>query len=323
MIITRTPLRISLCGGGTDIPEFYEKSPGAVISFAISKVIYVMVNGKFDGRIRLSYSNTENVDKVEEVKHSLFQRALEAFRVKGGLEIASIADIPGEGSGLGSSSSFMVGLANALGHHFHNNTPRRGGLAEFAYDIESKSNPEIGKQDHYAAACGGLNLFRFNKKSVTIKPVDASDCQLFNFEEHLLLLWTGITRPSGVPLKAQKEKFSQDSGMKIGIEMAALANELYRQMEVDNFHMVGDYLHENWLLKKSISKSVSSDQIDAWYDTARENGASGGKLCGAGGGGFMLFYCDPDARDRIARATGLRRIDFKIETRGSDVIYEA
>ena len=323
MIITRTPLRISLCGGGTDTPEFYEKSPGAVVSFAISKFVYVSVNEKFDGKYRVSYSVTENVDEIGDIQHDLVREILETFRVKNGLEITSVADIPGSGSGLGSSSSFTVGLVNALGHHLHKHNPKGGGLAEFAYEIEALNNMGIGKQDHYAAACGGLNLFRFNKKSVTIKPVDADDNQLREFEKHLLLLWTGITRPSGVPLKAQKETFAQDSGMRIGIEMAALANELYRQMECANFHMVGDYLHENWMLKKSISNAVSSPQIENWYEAARENGADGGKLCGAGGGGFLLFYCDPDARDRIAKATGLRRIDFRIETKGSDVLYEA
>lgn len=323
MIITRTPLRISLVGGGTDTPEFYEKATGAVVSFAINKYIYVSVNDKFDGMFRVSYSKTENVEKVWMIRHDLARRALETFRVQKGLEIVSVADIPGEGSGLGSSSAFTVGLVNALGHHLHKHNPKGGGLAEFAYDIEAINRREVGKQDHYAAAIGGLNLFRFNKKSVTVKPVDVEDGRLRDFENHLLLLWTGITRPANKPLEEQRKKLMLDSGVKIGMEMAALANELYKQMEVDNFNMVGEYLHENWKLKKSISDQVSSDQIDEWYEVARQNGAEGGKLCGAGGGGFLLFYCAPNARDKIANAVGLRRVDFKIERKGSEVVYEA
>jgi len=324
MIISRTPLRVSLVGGGTDTPAFYEKAPGAVVSFAISKYIYVSVNEKFDGTFRVSYSRTENEATIDGIQHDLVRRALQTFRVVSGLEITSVADIPGSGTGLGSSSSFTVGLVNALGHHLHKNNPKGGGLAEFAYDIEATGHPEIGKQDHYAAACGGLNLFRFNKKSVTIKPVEAEDSDLVEFEKHLVLLWTGITRPSSIPLRSQMRNFSAlDKTMKAGIEMAAYANELYRQMQAGNFHMVGEYLHENWLLKKSISDTISNEKIDWLYEVATKNGADGGKLCGAGGGGFLLFHCDPDARDRIAKATELRRVDFRIDTKGSDIIYEA
>ena len=316
MIITRTPLRVSLVGGGTDVPQFYQKSPGAVVSFAINKFIYVAVNDKFDGQYRVSYSKNENVKSIEEIRHDLVRRALSTLRVKNGLEIVSIADIPGSGSGLGSSSAFTVGLVHALSAHLHGRSPKGGGLAELAYEIEAAAHPEIGKQDPYAAAYGGLNFLHFNKKGVSVKPMEIP----LGLTSHMLLLWTGMTRSASEPLQAQKRFFEGD-GMEVGKEMARLASELHRQFVLGNYDLVGRYLNDNWKLKRSISSFVSTPEIDHWYVQAMDNGAIGGKVCGAGGGGFLLFFCNPDARQRIADVTGLKKVDFEIEKEGSKIVY--
>lgn len=311
MIITRTPLRISLCGGGTDVPAFYEKTPGAVVSFAINKYVYISVNRKFDGRFRVSYSQTENVNSVEEIQHLIVRNVLENSRVKNGLEIVSMADIPGSGTGLGSSSAFTVGLINAVDGLFREREYSAGPLAEIAFSIERKSNPNIGKQDAYASAFGGFNMFGFKGNNVGRIPLFLpSYC-----EDSFLLLYTGITRPSDDLLRAQKNSLEGD-GLEIGKEMAYLA-------ETFDINDIGYYLRQNWELKKLLHGGISSQQIDDWYYVGIRNGAEGGKLCGAGGGGFMLFYAPPDAHDRIVKATGLRRVDFKVEYEGSKVIYEA
>jgi D-glycero-alpha-D-manno-heptose-7-phosphate kinase len=310
MIITRTPLRISLVGGGTDTPAFYEKNLGAVVSFAIDKYIYISVNEKFDGKFRVSYSKTENVEERENIEHPIVRNTLQQYNIHTGLEIVSVADIPGGGTGLGSSSAFTVGLINALDWKIANTHRIHGALAEVAFQVERQSNPFIGKQDAYAAAFGGFNLFRFKGNKVGYKPIEYPD----EIQDWFLLLYTGITRPSDDLLKSQSKSLSA-GGVVIGREMAALAEEF-------TLKNIGEMLKQNWILKKEIHNGISSPQIDKWYWTALQNGAEGGKLCGAGGGGFLFFYAPPDAHERIIKATGLRRVDFRIEQEGSKVIYE-
>jgi D-glycero-alpha-D-manno-heptose-7-phosphate kinase len=305
MIISKTPLRVSLVGGGTDVPAFYEQSPGAVVSFAISKYIYVAVNEKFDGCFRVSYSVTENVDRVEEIKHSLVRHTLKHQKPKAGLEIVSIADIPGEGTGLGSSSAFEVGLLHAFNWNEHYVSPRL--LAETAFQIERECHRDIGKQDHYAAAYGGFNRFRFKPSSVDVEMLYPPDMRWF------LLLYTGITRKADDLLRAQSKAFQADK-LAIGKEMAALAENFSEEN-------ISETLQDGWVLKKRLYKGVTNDQIDDWYIRAIMAGAQGGKICGAGGGGFLLFYAPPDAHEGIVKATGLRKVDFQISTEGSKVIY--
>lgn len=328
MIIARTPLRISLVGGGTDIPAFYEKHVGCVVSFTISKYVYVAINRKFDGRYRVSYSQTENVNSVADIQHDLVRETLNLYGRDrlGGLEIVSISDIPGEGSGLGSSSSFTVGLVTALQKlewdRISSSPFARKEHAEFAFRIEAKSNPFVGKQDHYAAVFGGLNQIYFGEENVIVRNIVMSEDVLDNFHDHLLLLWTGITRPANTLLKEQASSFRDNRGaQKNGEEMVRLAQELAHKLIAWDISEVGSILRENWYLKTRINPNATTPPIDAWYNVALNNGAQGGKLCGAGGGGFLLFWAPPDTHKRISHATGLRKIDFRLDLEGSKVIY--
>jgi D-glycero-alpha-D-manno-heptose-7-phosphate kinase len=314
MIITRTPLRISLVGGGTDMPEFYERHGGAVVSMAINKYIYITYNKKFDSRIRLSYSKTENVEKALELQHDIARACLEGIS---GIEVASISDIPGEGSGLGSSSSFTVGLINAM-----RDIPSPEMLAELAYKIEAGCGHNCGKQDHYAAAFGGLKYYTFNKDgSVHVESLLES-YEKSILEKHLLLFWTGKTRKAGNILSKQAFNIKQnDSSENAAIELKGMAFSLANRFNGGYIHDVGEYLAKNWELKKKLSHGITDPWIDSIYERAILEGAEGGKICGAGGGGFMLFYAEPRYHAGIEKAVGLRRVSFAIEDEGSKVIY--
>lgn len=338
MIVCRTPLRVSLVGGGTDVPEFFEKHPGCVVSMAINKYVYIMVNDKFDGRYRVSYSRTENVDKISDIKHNLVRTALETWKAGSGgtgwghfnqgLEIVSISDIPGEGSGLGSSSSFMVGLLNAFRYRNQGGSgefPKKM-MADYAFEIEQISNPSIGKQDHYAAAFGGLNLYVFNKDDNDwIVPIsERLDCinpwSWSELHEHMLLLWTGTTRKSNDILRAQKEGFDSGRSFQVGKELSSLAHQFAQSLSDGSIQTAASIISTGWALKQSLAPGISNQWIDDWYAKAMNNGAWGGKLCGAGGGGFLFFIAPPDTHDRIVKATGLRKIDFNIDHEGSVII---
>lgn len=323
MIISRTPLRISLVGGGTDLESFYSRAHGAVVSFAINKYVYVIINDKFDGRLRLSYSQTENVDDVSELKHDLVRSCLEMYKIKTGLEIVSVADIPGGGTGLGSSSSFTVGLIRALEEHYNHRIVggfpiSTGGYAEVAYEVEKRAGHYAGKQDQYAAAYGGINLIEFTKRSVRVTPIHAN---IEKISQNFSLYYTGITRSADAILKEQSKAYNDEEKFRVGIEMARMARKLKEDLEEENPIYVGHYLHENWMLKKQLHGNISNPKIDQWYEKARNAGAIGGKLCGAGGGGFLLFYAHPENHAAIESALGLRRVDFRIDPEGSKVIY--
>lgn len=315
VIISRTPLRLSLIGGGTDVPAFYEKHTGAVASFAINRFVYVAVNEKFDGRFRVSYSTTENVDTADEIKHDLVRKTLEHFKPSKGLEIVSVADVPGEGTGLGSSSAFECGLLQSLNWYYQQDYLSPGVLAELAFQYERECHPDIGKQDMYAAAYGGFNFMRFHKTHVEVIPLQMTE----EWKSGFLLLYTGITRSSSDLLRAQRHGFEKDK-MLIGKGMAFLAETFYEQYQ-SGFVGIGELMRENWDLKMCLYDGVTSPQINAWYELGMKNGAIGGKLCGAGGGGFMLFYAPPDSHKRIVEATGLRKVDFEIENEGSKIVY--
>jgi len=314
MIITRTPLRISLCGGGTDLPQFYERHGGACVSFAISKYVYVTVNQKFDTQIRLSYSKTENVRKASQLKHDIARACLQGMA---GLEITSVSDIPGEGTGLGSSSSFAVGLLNAL-HHI----PGTGNLAEMAYLAELGCGHGAGKQDFYAAAYGGLHLFQFHKDgSVCAEPL-ITNGDILELQDYFLLFWTGKTRRASKILHQQAINISQDGTAEFAaLDMRDLALDLARELRDGNIEAVGPFLNENWALKKKLAPGISDVWIDDVYEKAMEAGATGGKICGAGGGGFLLLFAEPKYHAAIELTVGMRRIFFEIEEEGSKVIY--
>lgn len=321
MIITRTPLRISLVGGGTDMPAFYHRTPGAVVSFAIDKYIYVGVNEKFDGKLRVSYSRTENVNHPVELKHDIIREALLAYGIYSG-EIVTIADIPGEGSGLGSSSALAVGLTLALCKLTGGNCNQHPSVyAEHAYHIErERCLHAIGKQDHFAAAYGDMHFFQFNQdESVTSKLINLNPDQLHELENRFVLLWTGKTRSAKDILTQQEKNFEE--GISTAEEMRDMAISLQGEICRGDFSNIGAYLHDNWMRKKDLAHGISNAWLDEIYEKAIFAGAQGGKVCGAGGGGFFLFYGPFGLAQTLEQATGLKHVPFKIEAEGSKIIY--
>lgn len=321
MIMTKTPLRITFVGGGTDLPSFYRTyGPGAAVSSAINKYIYITVNKKFDGKIRASYSITEIVDRVDDIKHPTIREALRMLKIEGGIEIVSISDIPSEGTGLGSSSAFLVGLLNAL-HAWKGELASPRQLAEEAVKIEREILKEPGgKQDQYIAAYGGMQFMEFNKdESVVVKPIIMPEEKKRLLRENLILLYTGKHRKSTEISKSQ----IKDTGNKAESykKMKELAVELYDSLSKGRIEDTGKLLHENWLLKKQLAQGISDESIDSMYKAAIDAGAEGGKLIGAGGGGFMLFYAKKEKQKKISEATKLRSEPFEFEALGSRIIH--
>ena len=324
MIISKTPLRMSVVGGGSDLPVFYREFGGAVVSTAINKFVYVTVNQKFDEKIRISYSKTEEAKSVEKVRHPLVRESLKLLGVKGGVEITSVADIPGKGTGLGSSSSFTVGLLNAL-HAFENRHASADKLAQESCEIEiGRCGEPIGKQDQYAAAFGGFSFIQFNQNdSVSVEPIICQRETLRQLENNLLVFYTGITRSASAILKTQSHAVaSQKAKQRTMIKMAGLARQLKAELQKNNLAAFGEIIHENWRLKRSLTSGVSTDAIDGWYARARKAGAVGGKLLGAGAGGFLMFYAPQEKHAAITRELKeLRPIKFGFEPQGSKIIF--
>lgn len=324
MIISRTPLRISFVGGGSDLPAFYAHEAGAVVSTAIDKYIYITVNRKFDESIRASYSRTEIVRTVDDLQHELIRESLKQVRIDGGIELTSISDIPSEGTGLGSSSTYTVGLLNAL----HAYTGRSAGaerLAREACDIEiARCRKPIGKQDQYIAAYGGLQFIQFNRdESVFVDPIVCNPQTKRTLHERLLLFYTGLTRSADSILEEQRENTQTDEKKRDVLRsMTSLAHELRDCLIRDQMDSFGDALHQAWLLKRRLASGITTGAIDEWYDRARAHGAIGGKILGAGGGGFLLLYAPRERHEEIQRALGgLRRTPFNLEPQGSKIIY--
>ena len=324
MIISRTPLRMSFVGGGSDLPVFYRKYGGAVVSTAINQFVYITVNKKFDQKIRVSYSKTEEASTVDKIKHPLVREAMKLLGLEGGLEITSIADIPARGSGLGSSSTFTVGLLHAL-HAQAERYASAEQLAREACEIEiQRCGEPIGKQDQYAAAFGGLNFIEFNPDdSVSVEPILCKRETIQRLQEHLLVFYTGLVRSASAILKNQQAAvLAEKSKQKLLGRMVELARELKTELQKNNLDAFGDILHANWQLKRSLTPQISNTEIDQWYQTARKLGATGGKLLGAGAGGFMMFYAAPERHEEISRGlSALRRIDMRFEPQGSKIIF--
>lgn len=315
---------MSFVGGGSDLPVFYRRFGGAVVSTAINQFVYVTINKKFDDRIRVSYSRTEEARSVARIKHPLVREAMNLLGIKGGIEITSIADIPARGTGLGSSSSFTVGLLHAL----HAHAGRHAGaeqLAREASEIEIQQCGEpIGKQDQYAAAFGGLNFIQFNRDdSVLVEPIICKRQTIEQLQSHALFFYTGITRSASSILQHQQSAMgSEKKKQKVMQQMVDLAHQLRRDLQQNRAEAFGEIIHRGWILKKSLTSGISSDIIDDWYAKACKSGAIGGKLLGAGAGGFLMFYAPPDRHEAIARALGnLRRMDFSFEQQGSRIIF--
>jgi D-glycero-alpha-D-manno-heptose-7-phosphate kinase len=321
MIITRTPFRISFAGGGSDLPCFHCQEPGAVLSTGIDKYMYLTVKERFGNTFRVSYSRTELRDTVDEIEHPIVRESLRCLEVRQGLEIVSVADLPGQ-SGMGSSSRFTVGLLHALhvlrGHLV---TPAR--LAEQACHIEIDVLKEpIGKQDQYIAAFGGLQFIQFQPDGKVF--IDPVICRRGTWEElnrRLLLFFTGKTRSAGEVLT--KQKASCEERRPALRQLCQIARDMRDILTVGNdLNEFGRRLHAAWELKKSLESSISNPSIDDAYARGLEAGALGGKLLGAGNGGFLLFFCEPHVQDRVRKAlAGMTEVSFGLEPEGSKVIF--
>jgi D-glycero-alpha-D-manno-heptose-7-phosphate kinase len=324
MIISRTPLRISFAGGATDLPSFYRYWPGAVVSTAIDKYIYITVNRMFDHRIRASYSVTEIVDTAGELRHELIRESLKLLNLDGGIEITSISDIPSQGTGLGSSSTYTVGLLNAL-YAYKNRLVGAGRLAEEACQIEiERCGKPIGKQDQYIAAYGGFQYIQFNPdESVYVDPILCSPETRRQLQGSLLMFYTGLTRSADSILQEQKANTETDAARRRRLRaLMRLAQELRDALAANDLEAFGEILHQGWLQKRDLASGISTSRIDEWYECARAHGAAGGKILGAGGGGFLLLFAPPDRHAEIAAALPeLRRVPFRFEPQGSKIIY--
>ena len=320
MIITKTPLRISFTGGGTDLPAFYKNGYGAVVSTAIDKYIYITVNKRFDNSIRMSYSQTEIVNHVDELKHDIARECLRMVGITGGIEITSIADIP-SGTGLGSSSSFTVGLLNAL-YTYVGERLSSEELAKRACQIEiDVLGHPIGKQDQYAAAYGGINYFTFERNGeVRREKIIVSNNDLRNMNRKLMMFYTGVRRSAdGILSRQSKDTYNK---MEVLTFMRDQANQMKSYLTTKGFDSeFAAMLDTAWAKKKSVTSGISNPQIDELYQKALNAGASGGKLLGAGGGGFILLYCDEQYQQSVRDALELNELDFEVSNYGSRVVY--
>lgn len=327
MIITRSPLRISLGGGGTDLPSYYREHSGLVIAAAIDKYVYITLHHTFVQELIIKYSKMERVTSVDEVQHPLIREALRLTDVGAPyLEITSMADIPA-GTGLGSSGSFTTALLKAL-HTLKNKLIHPDELAEQACHIEIDILKEpVGKQDQYIAAFGGITCFRFlPNDQVEARPLKITTDTLYNIEDNLLLFFTGYSRPASEILREQDMRSRQnDKEMIANLHLVKeLGRESKEALEGGDLARFGELMNVHWEHKKRRSANISNDRIDQWYTLARSNGALGGKLIGAGGGGFLIFYAEDTAHLRLAmRKAGLPEVRFRFDFEGTKVITQS
>jgi D-glycero-alpha-D-manno-heptose-7-phosphate kinase len=314
---------MSFVGGGSDLPSYYKKFGGAVLSTSINKYMYVTVNRKFDDGILLHYSKTEDVKMVSEIKHPLVRESLLMLGINKNIEITSMADIPSKGSGLGSSSSYTVGLLNAL-HAYKNNYISKYDLAMEASKVEIELCEEpIGKQDQYAASFGGLNLIRFHQDgNVSVEPLLCKPDTIKEFQESILMFYTGCTRSASSILKEQEANLSTNrSIIKTMGEMVKLSYEMKRMLEQNDLCQVGPLLDKNWKLKCQITSSITNHTINEIYQEGIKAGASGGKLLGAGSSGFVIFFAEKEKHSKIRkRLHKLREVPVSFDNTGSQIV---
>lgn len=321
MIITRTPFRISFAGGGSDLPSFCSEHPGVVVSTAINKYMYLTVKKRFGNTFRVSYSKTEIQETIDQIEHPLVRECLKTVGVRNGLEIASIADLPAQ-SGMGSSSSFAVGLLYAL-HSLEGHVVGPEQLAREACHVEIDLLEEpIGKQDQYIAAYGGLQMIQFHPDGrVSVDPVVCRAETKRELNRRLMLFYTGSTRAASAVLSGQAANAKENRcALHRLCEIAfALRDVLTAGNDLNEF---GRLLHAAWQYKKTLEKSITNERIDGFYERAIEAGALGGKLLGAGIGGFLLFFCEPHHQDRVRAALkDIQEVPFGLDPGGSKVIY--
>jgi D-glycero-alpha-D-manno-heptose-7-phosphate kinase len=321
MIITRTPFRISFAGGGSDLEAYYQYEPGLVLSTAIDKYMYIAVKEHFGDNFRISYSRTEYADTVEQIQHRIVRESLLRLGVKKGLEIVSMADLPAQ-AGLGSSSSFTVGLLHAL-YAMKGNVVTAESLAREACRIEiEKLQEPIGKQDQYIAAYGGLQLIQFNPDgTVFVDPIVCTVETRRELNRRLLLFYTGLTRDARDVLSKQKNNTADR--LPVLRRMCDIARELREVLTTGrDLNVFGRLLHTAWEAKKSLEDSITNSEIDDYYERGIQAGALGGKLLGAGGGGFLLFFCEPHLQDRLREElAGMKEVPFSLDPQGSKIVY--
>lgn len=324
MIVSKTPFRISFFGGGSDLPSFYNQSPGMVVSATIDKYIYISLNKKFDNSIRLSYSITENVDEVDDLKHDIVKHTLKYFDIHSGIEIASISDLPSNGTGMGASSAFAVGLIKAIeAYKFSNDYLHKASLAELACQIEiDLCKKPIGKQDQYASAYGSFNSHVFESKGVSTENLPI-DLDTLNFlQDNLILLHTCKGRSADNILKNQSKRMTDNEKSFENVQvMVQLAKQFKNDLLKKDLKYFGEMLDFSWQLKKEVSDDISDSEIDQMYQESKLLGAKGGKILGAGGGGFMLLFADPSAQLRIRQVfRNNKPFNFKFEMNGSTIL---
>ena len=325
MIISRSPVRLSMGGGGTDLPSYYERYGGFLMAAAINKYVYIMAEKRFHNTIRLSYSITEIVDDVNKIEHNIFREALKLANITNQIELVSVADVPAN-CGLGTSSTFTVALLNAL-FEYQKNYISLSQLAEKACDIEINILKEpIGKQDQYASAYGGFNAYWFNKDgSVTVEPINIKEEKLIELQNNIFLFYLKKERSASSILSVQNNKSKEgDKGTLERLhkikDIGLQTKEIFERGDIDEF---GEILHEHWLTKKGLSDKVSDSYIDEVYETARKNGALGGKVVGAGGGGFLLVYC-PHNKSKLISAMSKLELSpmwFTFEHEGARIVF--
>ena len=324
MIIVRAPLRLSFVGGGSDLKAFYEQRDGMVISSAVDKFVYVIVKERFDDKIYINYSKKECIDQVDEIQHDLVREAMKITGVEKGVEITTLADIPSEGSGLGSSSSITVALLHAF-YTYKNMLVTAEKLAEEASRIEIDiTGKPIGRQDQYAAAYGGLNQYVFHRGDRTeTVPVRLGNGRFRVFSSALLLYYTGLTRSADIILSEQKANFSAQENFEVMCEMVSLVEPFKRAIEEKDIETCGKLLDKNWQLKKRMATGITNGKIEAMYEKARKAGALGGKIAGAGGGGFLMLLVLREKQNAVFEAMkDYRELPFMLERSGSKVIFD-
>lgn len=323
MLVSRTPVRVSFCGGGTDLAAFYRNHSdgGLVTSLTLDAYIYVTVNRRFDDSVRISYSQTEIVDDFEDLQHELVREAMRMTGVTSGVEVTTIADIPARGTGLGSSSTVTVGLLHAL-YALAGEEVSAERLAREACEIEIEVlGQTIGKQDQYAAAFGGVNQIAFNADdTVTVTPLSLDAETLESLSSEFCLVWTGLSRQATPILEQQASNTAER--MEQLVAMRGQANSVAEALQNNNFAQIGQLLGNAWELKRSLASGIANPEIDELYASLIELGCSGGKLLGAGGGGFILVHTPPGVQDAIANSLPNKVIPLRVSTEGSTILFD-
>jgi D-glycero-alpha-D-manno-heptose-7-phosphate kinase len=321
MIIVQTPLRVSFFGGGTDFPSFFREEGGCVLTSAINKYIFITIKERFDHHLRIGYTRTEMVEEVSEIQHELIREALLKTGIQRGVEITTMGDIPAAGSGLGSSSTVTVGALHAM-YTYLSRMVTAEQLAEEACQIEIDTlNKPIGIQDQYIAALGGLRFFEFHQDGrITNERIELEPCMMRQLNESILLFYSGVARKADSILDEQKRNIHDR--LEILRQMKDMAYVARKELKAGNLNIIGDLLHESWQLKKQLASQISNGTLESIYQAARRAGATGGKVTGAGGGGFLLFYCPYEKRESVRSAlASLQELPVLLEKDGTKVIF--